>query len=113
MTAVGGSHPRGTALQKFSPQLVFKRLHLPGKCGLRQIQAFGGTMQAALLDHGQEGADLEQHDQRVMQNTHHCNRQSALPGQLPVWILSPNHEYDHYAQTTSWTTQLALRREAV
>jgi len=41
---------------------------------LRQIQPFGGKMQAAFFNNDQKRAKLKNHNATVMQVTHHGNR---------------------------------------
>ncbi|EEF60069.1 hypothetical protein Cflav_PD3128 [Pedosphaera parvula Ellin514] len=72
----GWLHSSGTTLQKFSANFVFKSLHLPRKCGLRQTQTRGGTMQTAFLDHAKERANLQNHKRNS--DAKHASPQSPI-----------------------------------
>ena len=52
-----GLHAAGLALQQFAAEFVFQSLHLAAQCGLGDAQPHRGAVDAAFLDHGEQGAD--------------------------------------------------------
>ena len=79
MAKGGGLHAAGLALQQFAADLVFQSLHLAAQGGLGDAQPHCGAVDAAFLDHGEQGADAVHHASKGMRVRHNRKVELALP----------------------------------